>query len=86
MSGAAPAACRCARSRRGSGACRLELAALPHPAHDLDRLLEHLQPHVGLGPVVAEDVLAERLAGPDAEREAPVEQHRRGRAAWAIAG
>ena len=58
-----------------------ELRTLPEPAHDLDRLLEHLQPHVGLRPAVAEDVLVERLAAADAEREAALEQdgRRRGR-------
>ena len=55
------------------------LAALPQRAHDLDRLLEHLQAHVGLGPVVAEDVLVERLAAADAEVEAPPVQDRAGR-------
>jgi hypothetical protein len=49
------------------------LAALPQVAHDLDGLLEHLQAHVGLGPVRAEDVLVERLARADAEVEAAAE-------------
>jgi hypothetical protein len=48
--------------------------AAPESAHDLDRLLELLQPYVGLWPAVAEDVLVERLAAADAEGEAAVEQ------------
>ena len=61
------------------------LAALPQRADDLDRLLEHLQPHVGLGPAVAEDVLVERLAAADAEAEAAL-VHARAlvAAAWAM--
>ena len=59
-------------------------AALPEQPDDLDRLLEHLQAHVGLGPAVAEDVLVERLAAADAEREATVEQDDEVAAAWAI--
>jgi len=55
-----------------------ERIAAPESAHDLDRLLEHLQPHVRLGPAVAENVLVERLAGADAEGEAAVEQDLRG--------
>ena len=47
----------------------------PQPADDLDGLLEHLEALVGTGPAVAEDVLVERLAAPDAECEAPAEQH-----------
>ena len=76
-----PAACRCARSRRCSASpWWLNWPPFHSAAHDLDRLLEHLQAHVGLGPVVAQDVLVERLAGADAEREAAVEQDgRRGR-------
>jgi len=50
------------------------LAALPEGADDLDRLLEHLEAHVDLGPAGAGDVLVEGLAGPDAEVEAAVEQ------------
>jgi hypothetical protein len=46
------------------------LAALPEQPDDLDGLLERLEPDVGLGPAVAEDVLVERLARSDAEREA----------------
>ena len=52
--------------------------AAPESANDLDRLLEHLQPHVGLWPAVAEDVLVERLAAADAEGEVAVEQDLRG--------
>jgi hypothetical protein len=55
------------------------LAARPQRAHDLDGLLEHLQAHVGLGPVRAEDVLVERLAAADPEVEAALEQHGAGR-------
>ena len=55
------------------------LPALPERADDLDGLLEHLQPHVGLGPAVAEDVLVERFAAADAEREPPVVQDAAGR-------
>jgi hypothetical protein len=44
-----------------------ELAALPEPAHDLDRLLEHLQAHVCRRPGIAEDVLVQSLAGSDPE-------------------
>ena len=47
-------------------------AALPQHPNDLDGLLEHLEPLVGLGPGVAEDVLVERLAAADAEAEVPV--------------
>ena len=74
------AACRSARSRPCSASPSwLTCAALPERAHDLDRLLEHLEPHVGRRPGVAEDVLVERLAGADAEPEAAVEQDRRRR-------
>src|SRR3954447_6354491 len=52
------------------------LTALPEQPDDLHGLLEHLEAKVGLGPAVAEDVLVERLAGPDAEVEAPVVQDR----------
>ena len=55
-------------------ACRGAVSlALPQLAHDLDGLLEHLQPYVGLRPRVAEDVLVERLAGADAEHEPAVQ-------------
>jgi hypothetical protein len=47
------------------------LPALPQRAHHLDRLAQHLEPHVRLRPVVAEDVLVERLAAADPEVEAP---------------
>ncbi len=53
--------------------------ALPERADDLHGLLEHLQALVGRGPVVAEDVLVERLAAAEPEREAPLQQHRAGR-------
>ena len=53
--------------------------ARPQLPHHLDRLLEHLQPHVGARPGVAEDVLVERLAGADAEDEPPLVQHGAGR-------
>src|SRR5437667_1911894 len=46
------------------------LAAVPEHADDLHGLLEHLSAHARLGPAVAEDVLVQRLAGPDAELEA----------------
>jgi hypothetical protein len=52
--------------------------AAPESAHDLERLLEHLQPHVGLRPVIAEDVLVQSLSGADPEGEAAVEQDLRG--------
>jgi hypothetical protein len=48
--------------------------ALPQPAHDLDRLDEHLGTVVIDRPVIAEDVLVEVLAGPDAEEESAVEE------------
>ena len=54
-------------------------AALPQLSDHLDRLLEHLQAHIGVGPGVAEDVLVEGLAAAHSERELAVEQHRRGR-------
>ena len=55
------------------------VAALPQQPDHLDRLLEHLQPNVGLGPAVAEDVLVERLPAADAELEAALVQHAAGR-------
>jgi hypothetical protein len=57
----------------------LDLLAGPQPADDLDRLLEHLQAHVGRRPGVAEDVLVQRLPRADAELEAPAEHHGRRR-------
>jgi predicted kinase len=60
---------------------------LPERADHLHRLLEHLEAFVGLRPAVAEDVLVERLAAAQAERDAPFQQHRGVAAAWAtIAG
>ncbi len=50
--------------------------ALPKPADDLHGLLEHLKAFVGPRPVVAEDVLVERLPAAEPEREAALEQHR----------
>src|SRR4029079_18466445 len=49
------------------------VAALPEQPHHLDRLLEHLQAHVGLGPLVAEALLVERLAADAAEQHYTVE-------------
>src|SRR5215213_2617627 len=54
-------------------------AALPQETHDLDGLLEHLQPHVGPRPAAPEYVLVQVLACPDAQREASIEHHLRGR-------
>ena len=48
-------------------------------AHQVDRLLEHLEPLVGAGPAVAQDVLVQVLAGADAEEEAPSSMF------WAVA-
>jgi hypothetical protein len=58
-------------------AVRLVLAAEERADH-LDRLLEHLEPFVRPRPPVAEHVLVEILAGPDAEEEAAVHQRLRG--------
>ena len=44
----------------------------------LDRLLEHLEAYLGLGPAIAEHMLVQRLAAPDAELEATLEHHGRG--------
>src|SRR5919204_4427207 len=57
------------------------VAALPEEAHDLDRLLEHLQPRLRPRPARARDVLVQLLAGADAEEEAAVHhgRARRGR-------
>jgi hypothetical protein len=52
------------------------LASSPEEAHDLDRLLEQLEPLVRQRPAVAERVLVEILAGADAGQEAP--RHHRG--------
>ena len=62
--------------------------ARPQPADDLDRLLEHRQPHLGWRPAMAEDVLVERLARADAEEEPAVRTAARWlQSAWArIAG
>src|SRR4029079_15016842 len=50
-------------------------AALPELADDFDRLLEHLLSYCGLRPAIAEDVLVERLAAANSERE-PARHHR----------
>jgi hypothetical protein len=52
--------------------------ALPEPADQLQRLLEHLEAHLGLGPVITEHVLVQRLATADAELKTALEHHRRG--------
>ena len=50
----------------------------------MDGLFEHLQPLVGLGPAVAQDVLVERLARADPEAEAPSIITADVAAAWAM--
>ena len=52
-------------------------ATLPECSDHLDGLLEHLQALVDRGPAVAEDVLVEGLAAPEAEGEAALQQDRR---------
>jgi len=52
-----------------------DVVAAPELAHHVDGLLEHLEPHVAAGPLVAEDVLVEVLARADAEEE-PARHHR----------
>ncbi len=44
----------------------------PERPDHLDRLLEHLETHVGFRPRVPEHVLVERLAGPHAQPEPPL--------------
>ena len=62
------------------------VAAVQQPDH-LDGLLQHLQAHAGRRPRVAQDVLVERLAAADAQREPAVElDGRRGRGLREIAG
>jgi hypothetical protein len=51
----------------------------PQPPHDLDRLLQHLQPYVERRPDRPEDVLVQRLARTDTEPEPPVQQDGAGR-------
>src|SRR5918992_2914610 len=46
------------------------VAALPEEMNHLDRLLEHLEPHLPFGPAVPEDVLVQVLARADAEEKA----------------
>jgi hypothetical protein len=50
----------------------------PQLANDLDRLLQHLEPYVDLGPSVTEDVLVQCLARSHAKAE-PAWQQRGGR-------
>lgn len=47
-----------------------------HPPHHPHRLLQHALADWGRWPPVAEDVLVERLAAPDAEHETAVQQYR----------
>ena len=50
-------------------AVMVDEAAVPQCAHDLDGLFEHLQPHTHIGPARTDDVLVERLARADSQRE-----------------
>ena len=52
-------------------------AAPPQQPHHFDGLLEHLAAHAARGPSVTQDVLVQRLAGTDAEEEAPRHHHGR---------
>src|SRR3954447_14454372 len=52
--------------------------ALPELTHDLDGFLEHLLADGGGWPAVAEDVLVQVLARPDAEEEATTHHQRSG--------
>ena len=52
--------------------------ARPQLPDDLHRLLQHGQAHPRRRPAVAQDVLVEGLARPDAEEEPALEQQRRG--------
>src|SRR2546423_15433223 len=49
--------------------------AAPEEADDLDGFLEHLEPNIHLGPMVAEDVLVQVLPRADAQKEASGHHH-----------
>src|SRR5918995_4899613 len=52
-------------------------ASLPEEAHDLDGFLQHLLAHVSLWPAITGDVLVQRFAAANAEKEST--RHHRGR-------
>ena len=54
-------------------------AALPQAADDVHGLLQHRPALLRARPAIAQDVLVERLAAAEPEREAPFEQDRAGR-------
>ena len=51
-------------------------SALPEKTYNLHSLLEHIEPHVGWGPIIGQNMLVEILSPTDAEEEPP--GHHRG--------
>ncbi len=66
------------------GATVFDRLAGEERAHDLDRLFEHLATHRDRWPAGPDDVLVERLAGPESEEEPSPKSNDVVAAAWAI--